>query len=311
MRPGVLLSQFRRLYQGGVKASWYREIVRPRILRTPSILLPDQSEYEIHALTSIDDWQNLLWGLKSFYHFSEQLPALCIHEDGTLTPEVREILKTHFVGARLMTREQSDREVLETLGDYPACQKFRTESKLSIKLFNLMYYARSSRVLLVDSDVLFFEQPVALLDALADESTPNRFNRDVQDAYTCERQQLADEFGLDVPPRFNSGLCVLQVESLNLDDIEQYLSSELLDGHFWRIEQTLICLCSAKYGTSPLPEGYDVILEDGLTNKPVKHYTSAIRNRMYAEGMRHLFQHNFIQALHTAPHPELAGGTTR
>ena len=305
MRPGVLLYKFRQLFQGGLKASWYREVVRPRILRTPSILLPEDSDYEVHALTSIYDWQNLLWALKSFYHYSGQLPALCIHEDGTLTDEVRDILQTHFVGARLITREQSDREVLASLADYPACHKFRSENNLSIKLFNLMHYARTSRVLLVDSDVLFYEKPIALLEALADESTPNRFNQDIQDVYTCDRQDLVDGFGLDVARRFNSGLCVFQTDSLNLEQIEHYLASELLDGYFWRIEQTLFCLCSSRYGCEPLPDNYDVVLDWGLTDKPVKHYVGKIRQMMYAEGIQHLHQNGFLTELHRAPSAQL------
>lgn len=306
MRPGVLLYRLRRLFEGGLIASWYREVMRSRILQTPSLLLPQTSEFEIHALTSQQDWLNLLWTLKSFYHFSEARPALCIHDDGTLTPEVREILTTHFVGARLIPRNQSDSEVLESLSDYPCCQKLRGENNLSIKLFNLIHYAQSPRVLLIDSDVLTFSQPTELLEALSDEQTLNRYNRDVADAYTSPRDDLAKEFNLDVASRFNSGVCVLQMDSLSLDEIERNLSSNLLEGHFWLIEQTLFCLNSSRYGCQPLPESYDVILRDGLSEKPMKHYVGAIRNRMYAEGVRHLLKNDFLRQLQLAPQPDLA-----
>jgi hypothetical protein len=169
-----------------------------------------------------------LWALKSFYHFSDTRPALCIHDDGSLTSEICEILRTHFVGVRLIKREQSDVEVLDSLADYPACHKLRSENNLSIKLFNLIHYAQSSRVLLIDSDVLTFSQPVELIDALNDEETTNRFNRDVADAYTSPRDELAEGLGLDVASRFNSGVCVLQMDSLQLTEIERCLSSNLL-----------------------------------------------------------------------------------
>jgi hypothetical protein len=286
-------------------ASWYREVVRSRILQTPSLLLPQTSEYEIHTLTSQQDWLDLLWALKSFYHFSDTRPALCIHDDGTLTPEICEIISTHFVGVRLIKREQSDVEVLDSLANYPACYKLRSENNLSIKLFNLIHYAQSPRVLLLDSDVLTFSQPVELLDALNDKETPNRFNGDVKDAYTAPRDELANGLDLEVASRFNSGVCVLQMDSLQLTEIERYLSSNLLQGHFWLIEQTLFCLCSSRYGCQPLSQPYDVILEDGLSKKPLKHYVGAIRNRMYAEGMRHLAQQGFLKNIETAPQPEL------
>lgn len=303
MRPGVLLYRLRKRFEGGLRASWYREHVRTRILQTPSLLLPQSSDYEIHVLTSIHDWLNLVWALKSFLHYGRARVALCIHEDGTLTSEVRDILTTHFVGARLITRAQADDEVVPLLSEFPHCQRFRRENNLSLKVFDLRHYARSSRVLLLDSDVLTYEKPEVLLESLHDASTPNRFNRDIADAYTSDRDALSKEFGFEVVPRFNSGVCTIRMESMRLDWIEEFLSSPLLDGHFWRIEQTLFCLCSCRFGCEPLPDDYDVVLSDGIGSKPLKHYVGAIRQRMYAEGIRHLMRRNFLQDLMVAERP--------
>lgn len=303
MRPGVLLYRLRKRFEGGLRASWFRERVRPRILQTPSLLLPQTSDYEIHVLTSNDDWLNLIWALKSFLHYSRARVALCIHEDGTLPPEARDILTTHFVGARCISRSQADAEVLPTLTEFPQCQNFRRENNLSLKVFDLRHYAQASRILLLDSDVLTFEKPEALLESLHDASTPNRFNRDIADAYTSERDALTNELGFEVAPRFNSGVCTIRPESMRLDWIEEFLSSPLLDGHFWRIEQTLFCLCSCRFGCEPLPDSYDVVLQDGFDGKPLKHYVGAIRQRMYAEGIRHLMQQDFLRELMVAERP--------
>lgn len=298
-----MLYRLRKRFEGGLTASWYRARVRPQILQTPSLLLPQQTDYEIHVLTSIHDWLNLIWALKSFLHFSRTRTALCIHEDGSLTPEIRDVLATHFVGARIIPRSQADAEVLPALAEFPRCHKFRSENNLALKVFDLKHYAQASRVLLLDSDVLTFQKPEVLLASLNDPSTPNRFNRDLADAYTSDRDELAKEFGLDVAACFNSGVCTIQLESLKLDWIEQFLSSELLVGHFWRIEQTLFCLCSSRFGCEAFPEPYDVVLSDGIEGKPLKHYIGAIRQRMYAEGIRHLRRENFLQQLMVAERP--------
>lgn len=303
MRPGVMLYRLKKRFEGGLTASWFRERVRPRILRTPSLLLPQTSDYEIHVLTSIDDWLNLIWALKSFFHFSHTRTAVCIHEDGSLTPEVRDILATHFVGARIISRRQADDEVLPSLAEFPQCRRFRAGNNLALKVFDVRHYAHASRVLLLDSDVITFQKPEILLDSLNDASTPNRFNRDLDDAYTSDRNVLEDEFGFEVAARFNSGVCTIRLESLKLDWIEQFLSSDLLDGHFWRIEQTLFCLCSSRFGCEPLPEPYDVVLSDGVEGKPLKHYVGAVRQRMYAEGIRHLMRQDFLQQLMVAERP--------
>jgi len=303
VRPGAMLYRLRKRFEGGLRASWFRDRVRPQILQTPSMLLPLASDYEIHVLTSIHDWLNLIWALKSFLYFSRTRTALCIHEDGSLTPEICDILATHFVGARIISRSQADEEVLPPLAEFPRCQKLRSENNLSLKVFDLRHYAQASRVLLLDSDVLTFEKPDVLLASLNDASPRNRFNRDIADAYTSDRSALANEFGFEVAPRFNSGVCTIQLESLKLDWIEQFLRSGLLAGHFWLIEQTLFCLCSSRFGCEPFPEPYDVVLSRGIEGKPLKHYVGAIRQRMYAEGIRHLVRQNFLQDLMVAERP--------
>jgi hypothetical protein len=302
---GGLIYRIRKQFEGGLTASWYREKVRPRILSTPSLLLPLRGEYEIHVLTSESDWLNLVWALKSFFLYAEVRVPLCIHEDGSLSPAAREQLQTHFVGCRLMSRPEADEDVLAALSGFPRCREFRAANNLSLKVFDTRHHAQAGRILLLDSDVLFFRRPDALLQSLADERTLIRFNRDLADAYTADRRELESALGMPVAERFNSGLCVLQRDALRLDWLEEFLSREELEGHFWRIEQTLFCLCGSRYGAQALPEDYDVVLEGNVSGRVVKHYVGAIRQRMYAEGIRHLVGQGFLETLHTAPSPPL------
>ena len=303
MSIGAWIYRIRKQFEGGLSASWYREKIRPRILRTPSMLLPLRGEYEIHVLTSESDWLNLIWALKSFFYFSESRVPLCIHEDGTLSTEQIEHLTTHFVGCRVISKAQADEEVLNGLSEFPHCHALRSTNKLSLKVFDTLRFAQTERIFLLDSDVLFFQKPTALLAALENEQTVNRFNRDVSDAYTSSRSELEDALDMKVTERFNSGVCALQRSSLRLDWLEEFLSKPELEGHFWRIEQTLFCLCSSRFGTAPLPEEYDVILEDGISNRVIKHYVGAIRQSMYREGIRHLVSTGYLKELYTVPSP--------
>lgn len=43
------------------------------------------------------------------------------------------------------------------LDEFPACRRFRSENNLSLKVFDLRHDAQVARVLLLDSDVLSFE----------------------------------------------------------------------------------------------------------------------------------------------------------
>jgi hypothetical protein len=82
---------------------------------------------------------------------------------------------------------------------------------------------------------------------------------------------------------------VVHKESVRADWLEEFLATPgMLDGHFWRIEQTMYALASCRFGVELLPAEYDVTLAEGVVDKPVRHYVGAIRHLMYGEGIRWL-----------------------
>ena len=144
-------------------------------------------------------------------------------------------------------------------------------------------------MLLLDSDVLFFDEPVELLRRIEDpDYRMNSVNADIQSAYTVDPAVVLERCGVTLIPRFNSGLGVIHRDSLNYDWIEEFLGLPDIVGHFWRIEQTLYALCSSRCGGELLPPDYDVFLEGSLGSRQSRHYVGAIRHLMYREGIRTL-----------------------
>lgn len=295
MSIGSLILKLNQTFQYGIGTAYYRDIVRPQILKTPPIAANDARCCEIHVLTSAGDWLNLMWGLKSLYYYSQRSYALCIHGDPSLTPEHQATLQTHFPQARIIDRAQADPEVLDWLTPYPRCQAFRRSNHLAPKVFDFLYYLQSDRLFLFDSDILFFQEPRHLLGCLENpDYTLNTVNADVASAYTVDPQQVKEQFNFDLTPRFNSGLGLIHKASLNLEWLEKFLSLPEIIGHFWRIEQTLFALCSSRFGVELLPSEYDVHLDGGIGNSPCRHYVGQIRHLMYDEGIRKLMQNNFL-----------------
>lgn len=286
---GGTLLKARQTFQHGVRTAWYRDVVRPRILKTLPIIGLTDPRAEIHVLTSERDWLNLMWALKSFYHASGRHYGLCIHDDGTLNSDVRETLSHHFPDARITDRPTCDAEVLASLERYPRCEAFRRTNHLSPKVFDFRHYLQSERMLLLDSDVLFFREPTELLRRIEDPNYKlNSVNGDVASAYTVDPDIVLEQTGVELIPRFNSGLGVIHRDSLNLDWIEEFLGLPDVLSHFWRIEQTLFALCSGRYGTELLPPEYDVFLGGDVGDRPSRHYVGVIRHRMYGEGIKKL-----------------------
>lgn len=289
MPIGRLLYKYRRTFSHGARVAWYRDVIRPRILRTAPVVATDASDCEIHVLTSADDWLNLIWTLKSFYAVSNRRYGLCIHDDGSLSQQAAETLRHHFPSARLIPRTKADAAVLPSLQKFPRCLDFRQSNHLSPKLFDFRHYLQSDRMLLLDSDVLFFAEPGELLRRIEDPKyLSNSVNADVQSAYTVDRAVAERRCDVKLIDRFNSGLGLIHRDSLRADWLEEFLGLPGIVGHFWRIEQTLFALSSCRWGAELLPSEYDVRLSGDVEDRPCRHYVGAIRHRMYGEGVKRL-----------------------
>lgn len=298
MSLGSFLLQIRQKFEHGIPVAYYRDIIRPKILETNPIPRTDDYSCELHVMTSERDWLNLMWSLKSFYVYSKRHYALCIHDDGSLAPEVLETFRYHFPQARIIERKDADKLVLDELKDYPHCLHFRQTNHLSPKVFDFRAYLNSDRMLLFDSDLIFFSEPTILLERIENsEYKLNSTNGDVNSAYTVDPDVVKSQAGFEMIERFNSGLGLIHKESLNLDWIESFLQLPDALGHFWRIEQTMYALCSSKFGTELLPSDYDVHLEGDRGQSAVRHYVGAIRHLMYGEGIKALQKQGFYREL--------------
>ena len=302
MPIGKLIYRAKAKYGKGLKVAYYRDQVRPRIVESRPVTALDDDACEIHVLTSQQDWLNLLWALKSFYHYSGRRYLLTVHDDGTLDDEAASAIERLFPDARLIRREQADAEVPPTLEQHPRCLEFRQSNHLSPKLFDFRHYLRADRMLLLDSDVLFFAEPTELLRRIEDEEYRlNSVNADIQSAYTAKPEIVKERFGFDLISRFNSGLGVIHKASLNLDWIEEFLDLPDVLGHFWQIEQTMFALCSSRFGVELLPEDYAVSLENRALSRPVRHYVGAIRHLMYRDGISRLVQCGMLASAFRSP----------
>ena len=297
MTPGALVLSFRQMFGHGLRVAWYRDVVRPRILQTPPIEGTTDETCEIHVLTSRQDWLNLIWALKSFYRVAKKRYTLCIHEDGSLTESLIETLTKHFPAARVISKSRADAEVLPSLASFPRCSEFRRANHLAPKVFDFPFYLKSDRMLLLDSDVLFFREPAELLRLIEDPNYRlNIVNRDVASAYTVDLAEVKSRTGVNVIERFNSGLGLIHKDSLRLDWTEEFLGLPgILEGHFWRIEQTVQALGSSRFGVELLPEHYDIRLDRGIDGSPARHYVGAIRHLFYSEGIRYLVKGRFLK----------------
>jgi len=290
-RLGLLWLRVSSFFAGGLSAVYRREITRKSILQSAPVQTASSGMAELHLLTGASDWLNAMWALKSFYLASQEQFPLVVHDDGTLPDSAFAALAAHFPQAKIIPRVEADVKMREFLSCHPRCWNFRQTNYLAQKVFDLQFYLRSPRILLFDSDLLFFRRPDALIERLSEPSYRlNSVNRNWGlYGYALSQDAMRKRFGVDVCDAFNSGLGVIQSGVLNIDWIEEWLGDdEMRNGHPHRIEQTLIAMCCCRTGCELLPSEYDVYSGPTDFAKPIRHYIRPVRPLMYKEGMRHL-----------------------
>jgi hypothetical protein len=205
----------------GWSTPYWRELVRGRILRTPPVETPESSACEIHVLTSGRDWLNLVWGLKSLFWFSGVSYSLCIHEDGTVDDQARSLLRAHLPTARILPRAFADERMEKVLSVAPLCKRFRSTNPLALKVFDFSHFLQAERMLLLDSDILFFARVRALSDRIEDPAyCRNTLNRDWSYGYTVPTEVISEAFGYHLPPLINSGLGLIHAGSIEVAHCE-------------------------------------------------------------------------------------------
>jgi hypothetical protein len=300
LRRRPLWLAFQELNREGWSAAWRRWRIQRRILDTPPLPTAEAGPVEVRVLTWRRDWVNLIWALKSFYFFADVDYPLYIH-DGGLLPRQAQALRKHFPDARFVPGAEADSRFPAELRRrrLHRSAEYRGKNVSTRKLFDFVLDSTAEHLVTIDSDIVFFRRPSALL--LPPEGlSRNRYNKDDGYWYSMSECELEEAFGLRPPPAVNSGLAVFRRESIDLDAVERYLAHPKLFADAWVTEQTLHALCSTAYGIELLSDEYRVGGPAGLTPDLVcKHYPGVHRPLLYSEGMRSLIDAGFLRALQT------------
>lgn len=295
LTAGRLWWLFKLNCQRGWRTAWYEYQVMPRILqwRVP-VEFPAENRAEIHLLTSHKDWLFAAWMLASFFHQTKRRWPVVLHEDGTCEPEHLAALARLFPDARIIRRREADAAMEARLASYPECLAYRRQHALAMKLFDVPAYAQTRRVLLLDSDVLFYREPREILDWLDADNDETWFNSDFQHSLNIKPEEARAKWGIKLWPLVNSGLVLLNPAVLDLDFCEQCLGEGTIrtSGWEWCIEQTLFGLCASRAARGGLlpTDRYEVSY--GAQAAPgivARHYVGHVRQQFYSEGIRRLY----------------------
>jgi hypothetical protein len=319
MLPGRAYSEARkhwhhylRLKKEGVYTAFERRRLWPRILVTPPVYTDpsiEGSELCVHLMCYQSDYLAAIWCLKSFYHHAKNPLPLTIHIQGQSTAIMEKGLREHFPNARFILQGEADAVVERQLRSSGCLRLLEMRRAIPTvqKLTDFLTFATARRILILDSDVLFFGCPKELIDF--DRNTDIEFlvQRDFMDAYTISPARARSELGIDLQPAMNVGIVRLTPGIIDFAKCEKYLAHPefaQLEGH---TEQTLWALeVSRQNAVSYLPGESYFISEGGPADCGVlkaRHYAGLSRRFFTREGIPFLIRSGFLANLQKATGP--------
>ena len=270
------------------------------ILDAPPIATDPKSARKLWVLTCRNDALMACWAVYSLLRHSELSWDVVFAEDGTLTNSDVLRLRALFPNARVIAADESNKRADEMLKSYPASQRLRREFVLAKKLFDPLLYCDAERYALLDSDVLFFRNPVEWMQAWeAPLDHSNWFMRQPGLKTSFTDAESASLLGpTPLLSEVNSGVGTVHSSSIDLEFIEDCLNrSKALKT--WRhiLEQSLYAMLSSKHGCRFLSDDYEVDL--GGAKPPSKavctHFVSITRDRFYTVGIDYLQKEAFLK----------------
>jgi hypothetical protein len=291
----------KRSYQRGIRLSASRYLLTSSILKTaphPVSRCADDAELEIHILCYWRDYLQAVWALKTFYRFARVDSPLVVHIDGFITRRMRRVFTRHFPGARIVGQDESDKIAVPLLAKRGLIRTLseRTRNVFVRKMLDFNLLARGRKILVLDSDILFFGRPTDLLDATL-EGSDALFMRDCSYSYTAPLGVIERIVGTPVIPYLNAGLGILNPAALDLETIEDCLQhSEVVEGDPTFLEQTLYAVGLRRSRVSHLPPSYLLSMDSGQGFRGLlaRHYAGDSRELMTTEGMTHLIGQGFL-----------------
>lgn len=287
----------RRLFQEGFSLKHFLNYFKNRyfwrffISGTPRFKQGLKDDFELHVLCRKKDLWMLIWALSSFLFHSKLNPEIFVHDDGTLDDKTVKLLENKFINLAVIKKKEADRFVNNYPGINPKVLSFREKGhKLVLKLTDSLLLAKSEKVMIMDSDILFFNRPQEIVDFIRgklhkDALISRNYGDQPYDLMMNPDYGKGVNYNLAAAGFMNSGIIVFNRSKIRYADLIYYL-----DNTKRKIDDYLLEMAGWSFLISSLnfeflsPERY-IIKGRPNENIVAKHFTSPRRYEFFAYGI--------------------------
>ena len=278
------------LRKGPVFLRWYLWARSPAVTgwRNPWSNLTVE-KVPLHVMTGSDQFAMTKCMLVSFFEKTRRNWKVVLHDDGTLPEDAVRVLGEMGIQAEYVGRSALLDRARQVLADLPLCRRVCEETLLAPKFFGPLIFAGAPKMLLIDSDIVFFKEPREILEWVDSDSENMFFCGDLSDTAKALRAPLRDKLGVRLWESVNSGICCLCPGRFEFGDTEKFLREldllQTLDP--WLIEQTLFAIHASASGRGGLlPSTYELSYSPACAPDCVaRHYVGKVRELFYTEAV--------------------------
>lgn len=276
----------------GLRAVWNRHRFAAR-LRAWQVPPHYPSETEVTLCLLVGPFQVGMaeWMLATWTHTTGREWPILVREEPALNDQERNRLRRFSSRIEFVTPEQALTRVVPLLADRPMIRAFRQHHWIASQIIDFPLLCQSRRWLQIDSDVLFFRRPQALLDWSDERSEQPLFIQDAGESFDVTFSECDRHFQCRPYERVNLGLAALPRSIYQPDRFEAWLRTPPLLGAVTFLKpQNLAAIAAAAltHGSrgGVLPAGYqmaDSNPPDG--NSVARHYVGRVRSLFFTQGI--------------------------
>ena len=194
-------------------------------LKTPYLECKPSSQVEVHSLVCHRHIHLYILAIKSFLRFYKDISVI-VHDDGSLSNEDIELLKSHIKGTKIIDKKNAREKVKKALKNFPNCQKYRNKHIIAKQLFDYSLISKSDKIISLDSDILFLKRPERIIEWISNSKKETLCLYEENPT----GQEILLHLGYDYQPDICAGLLCFCKDILDLKLIEEIITKmEKLD----------------------------------------------------------------------------------
>ena len=230
----------------------YRKMMRnSKVMEKASLQLPSVKSYEdglpVYFLTGEKFLYQTLFCIRSLTKYSAEKFKFILVDDGSLSGQMLTRINQQLPGADVITKNTIEKNLEKKLpeSDFPVLRNKRREYPHIKKLIDIHTIDAMGWKLVLDSDMLFFDEPIAMISWLKHPDGPLHMV-DCTESYGYSPGLMKELCGSEIADKVNVGAIGLNNSTINWKDIENWVKIlEETEGRSYYLEQALSAMLLA------------------------------------------------------------------